>query len=215
MDPLAVFMKGLVVVEFLAAIAGFFTWSKWKNSNLKWFPFYLFVITALEFCFYLFYGMKKFDTAGFIKEIQVPIEILFINWFFFKTLTKKLRIIIPAGIIIYIVSLILELTWLKSNTYYFESLSATIGNLCILIYCIIYFIDLVNSDKILFFRKLTVFWLVTGMLVFYLGTFPYYGLYNELGKNENLFISISWVALSLNYCMYLLFTIAFIWGKPQ
>ena len=57
--------------------------------------------------------------------------------------------------------------------------------------------------------------MVTGMLLFYLGTFPFYGLYNELAKDLSIFVPVVWVATSLNYLMYIFFTIGFIWGKAD
>jgi hypothetical protein len=216
MDYLGVYTKCLIIVEFVAAITSILNWHKWKNSLIKLFAFYLTVITVMETGFYILYHFKHFDKAGLIYEIQAPFEILFIHYFFYKTLiNSKKKIIITTGCSIYILSLILEKTLFQNFTYYFQSLSYTIGNLFILVYIILYFIQLVNSDKLTAFYKLTQFWIVGGMLVFYLGTFPFYGLYNELAKNLDIFMTVAWVATSLNYCMYLLFTIGFIWGKPH
>jgi hypothetical protein len=147
--------------------------------------------------------------------MQAPLEMLFLNWFFYNTLNKHYRKIVTAGTVIYITVLILEKTLFHYNSYYFQSLSYTVANLFILIYITLFFMELMNSEKILVFKKLTVFWIVCGLLVFYLGTFPFYGLYNELSKNIDIFIPVAWVATSLNYCMYLLFTIGFVWGKPH
>lgn len=215
MDNLGIYIKCVVIVEMIAAIASILNWCKWKNSLIKFFAGYLSVITMLEASFYLFYHFKQFDIAGIIREMQAPFEILFMHYFFYKTLFTKKKIVILTGCLIYITSLILEKTLLQNTIYYFQSLSYTVGNLFILIYIIIYFLQLVKSDKILAFKKLTEFWIVCGMLVFYLGTFPFYGLYNELAKNIDIFMAVAWVATSLNYCMYLLFTIGFIWGKAH
>lgn len=214
-STLVLFTKWLVAAEALAAISGILTWKKWKDCYLKWLPFYLAVISVLEIVNRTLEHYSKFDTANVITGVEVIFEVFFINWFFYKTLATNKHKIIIAGCTFYTISCIFERTFFIDTGYYFASLSYTVGNLFILIYLILFFIELVNSDKLLNFKKLTVFWIALGMLVFYLGTFPFYGLYNELANDLNLFVPLAWISTSLNYSMYLLFTIAFIWGKPQ
>ncbi|MEP7319624.1 MAG: hypothetical protein ABI921_12810 [Panacibacter sp.] len=212
---LILFTNWLVAVEALAAIAGFLTWKKWKDHYLKWFPVYLTMITVRETCYHIFSYLNKGSTASLMYEIAVPVEILFISWFFYCTLTVKNRKVVLAGALLYIVSLVLEKILIDAQGYYFRSLSYTTGNLFILIYLILFLIELVRSEKIFNFQKITVFWIAVGLLIFYMGTFPFYGLYNELAKDINLFIPVAWAATFLNYSMYLCFTIGFIWGKPH
>lgn len=214
-STLVLFTKWLVAAETLTAIAGFITWKKWKVHYLKWMPFYLAAISVLEIVNRTLEHYSKYDTANKITGVEVLFEMLFINWFFYKTLAADKRKIIIAGCTVYAISCILERTIFIGTGYYFASLSYTVGNLFILIYLILFFTELVNSDKLLNFKKLAVFWISLGMLVFYMGTFPFYGLYNELAKNLDIFIPVAWAATSLNYSMYLLFTIGLLWGKPQ
>jgi hypothetical protein len=215
MQFLVLFTKCLLIVEGLAVIAGFITWRKWSNSYLKWFVIYLLIIFIFEVLYWIFFFYNKGTISLLLHEIIIPFEMIFINWLFYKIFNTRNKKLILSGIVFYVLALLLEKTILNNFTYYFQSLSYTVGNLFILIYIILFFVELVNSDKILTFKKLTEFWIVCGLLVFYLGTFPFYGLYNELAKNIDIFMAVAWVATSLNYCMYLLFTIGFIWGKPH
>jgi hypothetical protein len=208
------FSVWLVAAEALAAIAGFITYKKWRRCYLRWFPFYVTLIVMFEAGYYLFRYFGNNTASILMYEIAIPLEMIFINWFFYHTLKKNKKLIV-AGSIIYIIVWLLEKTIFTESDYYFQSLSYTAGNLFILVYLILFFIQLIRSEKLLNFKKLTVFWIALGMLVFYLGTFPFYGLYNELAKNLNIFIPVAWVATSLNYCMYLLFTFGLIWGKPH
>ena len=214
MDALGLFAKGLVIVEFTAAAAGILTRHRWKGHYLQWFPLYLLFVTALEFLYYYLFKSNR-PAAYLVKQAQPIVEILFLHFFFYNVLAQKHKKTVITGAVVYITALVIENTLLKSNTYYFESLSYTAANLFILIYLIFFFTTLVNSEHLLVFKQLTVFWIMCGLLVFYLGTFPFYGLYNELARNLNIFIPAAWIATSLNYCMYLLFTIGFIWGKAH
>ena len=215
MDALGLFVKGLVMVEFTAAAAGILTRQKWKGHYLQWFPVYLSAIVLLELLFYYVYKTNPSVATNTIKQAQPVVEMLFLHFFFFKALHPKYKKMVITGAVVYSTALVLENTLLQTNTYYFQSLAYTTGNLFILIYLILFFIALVNSEQLLVFKHLTVFWIMCGLMVFYLGSFPFYGLYNELARNLNIFIPAAWIATSLNYCMYLLFTIGFIWGKPH
>jgi len=215
MQPITLFTYFLVAAEALAAISAWASWSKWKGSYLKWFAPYLSVIVLLEFSIRILNYSKNYETAAILKLIPVLLEVLFIHWFFYQTLPAKYKNWVMAGAGIFLFSFFYEKFILNAEGYYFKSLSYTIGILFILIYLIILIIDLVKSDKVLIIQKLTIFWIALGMLVFYLGAFPFYGLYNELAKDIDLFITVAWVATTLNYCMYILFSIGFIWGKPH
>jgi|SRR6185436_18949748 len=208
------FTQYLIAAEALAAIAGCLTWNKWKHNYFKWFVIYLLIILIFELSthFLVFFKMK--EEVPFVNQIVASIEILFINWFFYKILIGSKKKIIVVGAAAYITALALEKTLIDTTNYYFDSLSYTVGNLFILVYLILFFIEFANSEKILAFKKQTIFWIALGLLVFYLGTFPFFGLYNELMKNMDIFTTIAWTATALNYSMYILFTIGLIWGKP-
>jgi hypothetical protein len=199
----------------LAATAGFLTYRNWKGTYLKWFPYYLSIIALLAISYYILKSFHKLEMAKSVISFAVPIEILFINYFFYKTLTTKNKKIIIWGTVLFTLTWIIENTIFSNQKFYLQSLSYTTANLFILVYIILFFIEFAHSNKILSYKKSVVFWIVLGMLLFYVGTFPFYGLYNELAKNLDIFYPVAWVATSLNYSMYLLFTIGFIWGKPH
>jgi hypothetical protein len=215
MNAIFVLYKTLVCFEGLAALIGFLTWTKWKHTYLKWFPVYLATITFIEISYYVLCYLQQYDKASLVQQLAVIIEMLFISWFFYQTLGSNQKKVIIAGGITYIVTLVLEKMLLRGSYYYFQSLSYTIGTLFILLYLILFFINLARSEQILGFVKLTKFWMALGMLLFYLGCFPFYGLYNELAKNIELFIPLAIITLMLNHTMYSFFAIGFIWGKPR
>lgn len=213
LSALILFTELLILSEAVAAIAGFITWQKWKHSYLKWFPVYLGFITVLESMNRLLANDATAAMSGWVRNIAAIIEMLFISAFFYRLLPKQHKKIPAAGIILFLISWVLEKTVMSSNDYFFQSLSYTTGNLFILIYLVVFFRELARSEDILQFKKLTVFWVSLGLLIFYLGTFPFYGLYNELAKDMHVFVPVAWIATILNHIMYLLFTIGFIWGK--
>lgn len=98
----------------------------------------------------------------------------------------------------------------------FNSFSSTVGNLLLLILIWSFFIQLVSSNAILTFRRNMLFWVSLGLLLFYLGAFPYYGLRNILARDfKEVYIIYTYIVYVLDILMYVMFTISFIWGKPN
>jgi hypothetical protein len=215
MTALSLFVRGLTIIEITSAISGWIAWAKWKNTYVKWFTIYLTIISLLSVCYYYFINKHQFANAIVFFKIAVPLEILFLLWFFYVTNCYKYKSFLIISAVIFILVWIAENFFYPNNTYFLQSRSYTIGTLSILINIVLYFLNLSQSNRIKNFHQLFSFWAVLGMLVFYLGTFPFYGLYNELVKDLSLYIPIAWVAYSLNYCMYILFSIAFILGKKN
>jgi hypothetical protein len=147
--------------------------------------------------------------------IIIPFEFLFFSWLFYKNLYKKPIVI--WGSCLYIFAYLLEHILFKfKKDYFFFSFSYSIGNIILLIFILMYFYKLTYSERILFFYKEKMFWVALGCLIFYLGTFPYYGIFNLLLKNHyELLVSYTWVEIFLDYTMYLLFAASFIWGKEK
>ncbi len=198
---------------FLVAIIGLLKWNDVKKNYWKSFPLYLLIIALGEYIRFFELSISTIQTR--LIQLTVPIEFLFFFLLFYKNIQKKLPIII--GSVVYIIAFLVESLWfdtMKSN--YFMSFSYSIGNIILLIFILQYFYILIYSDRILYFYHERLFWVSLGLLVFFLGTLPYFGLYNlMLSKYFDLLVSYTWVQIFLNYTMYLLFAASFIWGEKE
>ncbi len=199
---------------FLVAVIGLLKWDDVKKTYWKYFILYLLIIALGEYI--RFFELKISTIQTILIQLTVPIEFLFFFWLFYKNSQKKLPIVI-GGAIIYTIAFLTEtflVDTMKSN--YFMSLSYSIGNVILLIFILQYFYKLIYSDRILNFYQERMFWVSLGLLVFFLGTLPYFGLYNlMLTKYFNLLVIYTWLEIFLNYAMYLLFAASFIWGEKQ
>jgi hypothetical protein len=209
---MSLFKKALFVFELLAGIIGLVHWRNIKNSYWRYFPFYLIFLAILETSTY-FVGnsiVKYINTF-----ILIPAEFLFFFWLFYQNSQKKRFIFI--GVFVYLLSFFIEVGFAeKVKSGLFLSFPYSVGNLILLIFILQYFYKLIYSDRILFFYRERMFWVALGLLIFFLGTFPYFGLYNlMLTKHFDLLVTYTWVEIFLNYTMYLLFAASFIWGKEK
>lgn len=207
------FKDALIGFELLAGIVGLIKWQNIKNTYWKYFPFYLILIALLENTLYYWLSPKLVNNLE--AFVVIPFEFLFFFWLFYRNSQKKSFILI--GFFVYLLSFFMEMVFAeKVKSGLFLSFSYSIGNLILLIFILQYFYKLAYSDRILYFYKERMFWVAFGLLVFFLGTFPYFGLYNLLlTKYFNLLISYTWVEIFLDYAMYLLFAASFIWGKEK
>lgn len=80
-----------------------------------------------------------------------------------------------------------------------------------------YFNQVVKGPVAESLRKNFFFWICTGLLVFYLLTFPLFGLFKYLAVNypESILPVYFRIMLVLDCFMYLIFAYAFLWTKPK
>ena len=93
---------------------------------------------------------------------------------------------------------------------------AVLGAFIILLCISFYFIEILNSDKVLNFYKSINFWISITLLIWWLVITPlvFYDIYfSAVDWN---FIILKWqIYLMMNIFMYTSFTIALIWCKPE
>lgn len=212
---------GLIFLELLACITGFVYWKKIKDTYWKWFPFYLGILFLTEIAgqiLRLVFDDNETNTAIY-RYFGIPIQFLFFFWLFycyFSNLNKKDRIWPPIGAAIYILSWLTEWFFFEKVRWWFMSFSYTIGNIMLLVLVILFFIRFINSEMILKYKQSMMFWVCLGLLIFYLGAFPYFALRNTLFYNfRSVFDVYSYVSLGLDYLMYICFIIAFICSRPK
>ncbi len=133
----------------------------------------------------------------------VPMEFLFIHFLYYKNLPKYFRATVLSLSVIYLVFWIAEYFFLKHFNWVWLSTSYNAGCITILILGIIYFLQLLKSEKIVVYKKQIFYWVNLGVILFYVGTFPYYAMLKTLYETEpQLFAVLMWWPPLLNYVMY-------------
>ena len=170
---------------------------------------------------YIGYYLRTHDMVDmnkmFYNFLIIPTEFLFFFYIFYHSAKNRREKRLPIVFtIIYVIAWMIDNAYLTNKLFWFYSFSYTIGNLLLLILILRSLTYLVLSDDILLFKYNILFWVCTGLLVFYLGTFPFYGLRNTLENNyREVYLSYRYIVYILNSLMYLMFTLGFIWGKPN
>lgn len=219
MDNTSLIRWGLNALELLACITGCIYWKKIRHSYWKWFPVYLGVIVAIELS--AKYIREVLNNVNLNSRIYlflgIPLQFLFFFWLFWKYYRNSKAGRWPlAAAGLYIVCWITDIIAYSKEQVRFFSFSYTAGNILLLILIITFFVRLVQTDEVLAFKSNMMFWVCLGLLLFYLGTFPFYGLRNTLRVNYPALFNVYWyIQFGLNYCMYISFILGFIWSRPK
>ena len=217
MPDIVFYKQTIKAVELVAALAGFANWKKWKDSHWKYFPFYLLALFIIECTGNILANLHLGRANNNLYQfVGLPLEFLFYCWFYYQCFNKKIRSISIYCGVIFLLSWIADCFFISNSNSYFSSFSYCIGNLILVTMVITYIIHLSLSDEILQYKLDPVFWVSIGLLLFYLGTFPYYGLFNLLVHHyQHLHWYYTWAMIFLNYSMYLIIAGVLIWSKPK
>ena len=202
--------------ELMPVLAGFYYWAKVKDNHFKWFVLYLLYIFLADLTggiidIYLFSNVKYYD------YFVIPVEFIFFFWLFRAELKNGKNRRLPVICLgVYLAAFLVDVIYFSRHQFPFYSFSYSVGNLLLLILILFFFIELINSNAILSYRQNMMFWINVGLLIYFLGTLPYYGLRNTfVYKYHRLHIIYNYITLILGCIMYLTFTLSFIWGKPN
>ncbi|MFN3851484.1 MAG: hypothetical protein ACK4NY_18750 [Spirosomataceae bacterium] len=203
--------------EFLSAFVGIIYFKKLDNW-FKVFPFCLLIIFLLDITAWYFVLQKEYQiNINIYRYIANPFQFIYLFWIFDRIHGLK-----PKNMLFWICTSIFGLCWvieyilIPKVSFDWMSLSYSINNLILIILVLYYFYKLMNSADILLFFKKRAFWFSTGVIIYYLGTFPFYGMFNVLHKNfHEIYLIYFQIVLILDITMYLLFAASFIWGKEN
>ena len=209
----------LYFFEIMACVIGLVYRKRLGDTVFKWFPVYLvFVVFSETLGRYVLQGSLRLERLNqeYFNYFEIPTEFIFFFWLFYKSESFKFKSLplICSGL--YLLGWITDIIYFSKHEYSFYSFSYTLGNLLLLVVILRYFVSLVTSNHILSFWHDMLFWIGTGQLIYYLGTFPFYGLRNTLCDHyQSLYATYTIIMCILNSSMYLMFSLSFIWGRPN
>ena len=210
-------------VELVACIAGFLCWRKIRQSYWRWFPVYLAVIVLTEVAGEYALKVDLAINVAIYKYWGIPIQFLFFYWLFHQHFNVKIKNRWPLfSAAIYLVCLLSDIFSWPGAMYTnvsksgFLATSYAVGTILLLILSLIYFVKFVKSDEAISFRSDMMFSVALGLMLFYMLTLPFYMLRTFLYYNYRTVFDIYWRAqYFLDYLMYLMFAVAFIWGRVK
>lgn len=177
--------------------------------------FNLLIISVQEFIGYFFIEIFQKIQQYYFAFFGIPLQYIFFIWLYtLKSFNNKKLFCI--FIFIYLISYI-PLFIYGSEIKKHYSINLDIGNILLIILVVLEFLKQIKSDEILFFWKNKMFYINTGIILFYVGTYPFIAFYDQFLKKEYIFLgNLYYLYFLISNClMYLLFSASFIFGKPN
>lgn len=198
---------------FICAVSGLLTLRENKERHIRVLVFFLLVELFVELLGSYYKVHHKSNTLLF--TLYSVVEFSFYLYFFntilsnprFKQIIRIFRIVIP---VICLLDIFLVQGYSKFNTYSFI-FSSIVVDIC----AVAYFFQLFKNAAKLNLLKLPEFWIVSGVLFFYICSLSFLGIINYASslprliarEMHNLFVLI-------NILLYLMITIAFLCRLP-
>jgi hypothetical protein len=221
LDP---YRQAVLFSEIIAAILSVVFYFKYKNTAFKYILYILWLIVIKETLGYFhkelhLYYTDENDIKYNLWMGNILSFILFPAYYFMylKTFkTERYQLIIKLFLVIFLI--IQLINWVFFQHLFTENAvyPRIIGSIFLTICVIFYFIELLQSDKIISFHRLVPFWISVGLLVFYTSTIPFTVVQNSyMLSNDNAVLKIFIIKLILATAMYLIFAFGFIWSKKE
>lgn len=220
----------LLCIELLAVFAGIFCYKKFQFTVAKYFIYFLFYVVICQRLALYTLHVHNNGFLSFLKGTLIQANywwctlywdigaVTFFGWYFHKIITKKsfknlLKIIVVVFFITSIIDIIVNLTLFFKAWLPFVTL---MGTVVIFIFVTLYFLELLQSDKILKFYTSINFYIATAILFFWLIVTPVVFFSKYFNTSDWNFIFLNWqIYLFANMFMYGMFTIGLIVSKPE
>jgi hypothetical protein len=221
------YLVAIHIIELIAALAGIYYYWQTKDDKMKIFIWYLWFMVFVEtFGMYGYLLQNNYDYDWFIwlknsvwctntwlYNIFSYVSILVFGIFYrnilndrsSKTIIKILLIIFSGFTILYFVF---------NRTFFDKSLPyiVFIETLMVFIFVMLYFKQLLSSDKVLLFYRLPVFYISVTLLLFYLCTAPLFTFDSYFYEINKSFIQFRQIYMFVvNIFLYSCLTFAFIY----
>ena len=221
-------------VELIAAITAIVTYKKYKNTTAKYFLWFLIYVFLIELIGGYTVYVSKYEFLANIKTALKDTLIeknfwwfnifwrlgsaLFFSSFFILIIKTKLykNILIWARAIFLISTVsytLFNLDQLFNTSIVFNTI---LGAFLVLLSSVMYFLEILQSEKILTFYKSIYFFIAATVFIWFLVITPiiFYQAYYSTA-DWNFVLSRRLIFLLCNMFMYLTFTFALLWCKPQ
>jgi hypothetical protein len=157
-----------------------------------------------------FINIQKVD---YFAYFGIPMEFLFFFWLYAAKSLQNLKLFYFFILIYFLSFFPIENYFEKIKIVY--SFNYCVGAFLLMILVFLEYHKQIVNDNILEFKQNKMFYINTGVLLFYIGNLPFFGLYKILINEPTIWNNYYIYFLVSNCIMYLLFAASFIWGKPK
>ncbi|WP_299888508.1 hypothetical protein [uncultured Lacinutrix sp.] len=208
--------KSIKYIELITAIVGSIYYYKYKHTFLKYFLIVLWYVTINGFLGRFLFENYILRNNTIIYNIYHFINFSFLL-FLFKTYIKneKQKLWIVGFIITYIISIGIDSIFFRDYLLKIQVIPFIIGGLFIIISIVFYFLEILNTNKVLYVSKNLLFWISIGLLLYFVGKISTRIIRNYYWKDISFYNEILVVEFILSIVMNICFITGFICSKKD
>ena len=222
------YILGIHIVELIAALTGTYYYFRTKDDQLKLFVKYLWFIVAVETLgMYTYVLQNNYDSEVFIwiknsvfcsntwlYNIFSFVSVMIFGVFYHRIITDDLsKKIIKFSVILYALFVIIYFSF--SGDFFKKTIpyDVFLETLVVFILAMLYYRQVLKSDDILFFYKQPVFYISTGLLLWYACITPLFIFDGYFFAINSSFVHFRGIYLFVsNLFLYLCYTFGFIYA---
>lgn len=198
--------------EFLALLCSLIFLKNIRHTPLHWFVPYLLLIVGIELAGrYIRTELHK--PNAWLYNFSIPVEYLFFTFIFYSFYKSHFdRNLAKGFLLLFTVYVIISLG--IRGISIFNGTVLIIGSFAMILFSLLYFVELYNRPGIIDLRREPVFWIAIGVLLFNAGEFSYDLLskffFKQIDISAAIFRSIN---KYLDLLLYLCISISFLWKR--
>ncbi|GAA0894780.1 hypothetical protein GCM10009122_44610 [Fulvivirga kasyanovii] len=202
-------------LELSSAIIGSIYYKKYSHTFLRYFLFLLWLITGVEFTMWFLKIYEVSIQNNFVYNLLTSVQYIYLLLLYHRTVkSKKYKLWILAFLIIFLISITINFVWLDKlmTTSAFSSYTFTMGAVFLIASIGLFLVEILNTEKVLYFQKYLMFWISAGLAFYYTAIIPYIISLNFLPAFRS---TGTWtfIIFTLNLVMYGCFCVGFIVSK--
>ena len=200
----------IIFFEFLSALIGTIFLKKVRGTILQYFVILLWLVFMVEMAM-SYLKLVDFYNNAIVYSILSFIQFCFFFILYFKAINNAhFKSICKAFLILFILSSIINFLYLQdiTATSLFHSYTYLLGSFFLGFAITLYFIEILRSEQILFFKRNILFYISTGLFLFHVGSIPYF-LAIQLNPNVLMNRALAFAFMILCVFMYCCFIVGF------
>lgn len=202
-----------LILEIITAIVATIYYPKYKNSFTKYLLPFLWYVAINDIVAGIYSVKVSIYNAPFFNVFQIIFTVYYLSLYKSVVVSLKFKKFISYFILIYLFSFVIA-TIVDDFFRFHLSLSYITGSILIVTSIILYFSEILNSDKIIRINKMLMFWISIGLLISLLPDIPFDVVRRYYEKSPTIpYIYVVTFLLVITYNLLLIS--GFIWSEKE
>ena len=199
----------------ITALIAWITYGKYKDTPLKYLPYYISYAVLLEIGADLLVRSQIISVTIWWYNIGINVEILFYLYVFYQYIENKKtkRLLLYFGVLYEVFFLINYLFLSESLLITYQTYPFVFGGIVTIVFVFLFLIEMFQSDKVLHAGKYLIFWISLGLLFYNIIPLPSFAIRRLMPHLKGSIIMM--IQYTSNIIMYLLFIYGFIWSSMK